>query len=212
MNPGPRPTPPAPTTSGPTTDSSAVSPADAAQSASAHAAQMADERDARLVVLLEDLSGQLRRGEQPDVEMVARANPDLAEELRRLFATLLVTDCVAAGVERFSSHDQPTHTLAPGKELPAVIVAGGASPRRFGDYELLEELGRGGMGVVYKARQISLGRIVALKVMLRGDMASGADLARFRSEAESAAHLDHPGIVPVYEVGDQDGQPYFTMK
>jgi len=171
-----------------------------------------DERDARLVVLLEDLSQKLRRGEQPDIEAVALANPDLADELRRLFATLLVTDCVAAGVNRFSSGDDVTQELTPAGERSVSPLAFGPSARRFGDYELLEELGRGGMGVVYKARQVSLGRIVALKVMLRGDMASSADLARFRTEAESAAQLDHPGIVPVYEVGDQDGQPYFTMK
>src|SRR5262249_24178554 len=83
---------------------------------------------------------------------------------------------------------------------------------KFGEYELLEEIARGGMGVVWKARQRGANRVVALKMILGGQLATAAEVQRFRREAEAGGRLGHPNIGPVYGVGEHGGQHYFTMK
>ncbi|HKI33191.1 MAG TPA: serine/threonine-protein kinase [Gemmataceae bacterium] len=138
--------------------------------------------------------------------MLAR-HPNLADELRSFFAD---HDAAARLAPPQAAAPSEAPTLAPG--APAAAPPVGTTVRYFGDYELLEEIARGGMGVVFKARQVSLNRVVALKMILSGEFASPTDVQRFRTEAESAANLDHPNIVPIYEVGEHQGQQYFSMK
>jgi serine/threonine-protein kinase len=174
----------------------------------------ADQRDARLASLLETIAADARAGRAPDFERLTREHPDLSGELRELWAAVMIADAVALGLSHDGRREVARgNSITDGAPIRSDLqFATGDLPRRVGDYELLVELGRGGMGVVYQARQVSLDRMVAVKMILRGATASADDLARFRAEAEAVARLDHPGIVPVYEVGELEQQPYFSMK
>ena len=164
------------------------------------AASPADtNRDERLAVVLDALT---KQSTPIDWTSVARAHPDLVDEIKQLLAVGQMIDFVKLKTTDASTAAQPG---------PAVVLRT-QLPSSFGEYDLLEEIGRGGMGIVYKAWDRTLERHVALKMILRGIHATSADLQRFRSEAQAAAGLTHPNIVPVYQVGAEDGQAYFCMK
>ena len=141
-------------------------------------------------------------------------HPDFAAEICQFIADQDRFDCAMAPLREVwapqRSAPDPSSTVG----LDAGGPAEGAvnARRRFGDYEILEEIARGGMGVVYKARQNGLNRLVALKMILAHNLSSANDVQRFRLEAEAAAGLDHPNIVPIFEIGEQAGQQFFSMK
>jgi predicted Ser/Thr protein kinase len=160
------------------------------------------DREQRLASLLAEMTDSICRGELVDFDDVCRQHPELADELRKLWSAMLLTD--TAGTSRDEGIFDPDASSPRWRSLDL--------PTTVGDYELIEEIGRGGMGVVFRARQISLNRTVAVKMILRGRLASNADLERFLAEALATARLEHKHIVPVYDVGDIEGRPFFSMQ
>ena len=161
-----------------------------------------------LALLVSNLTDRIQRGEPVDLQSVCLEYPQYAKDLQAIWGMVLVTDAVGANEAKsigstlfpsaFGSSDANAWRLA--------------LPCQFGDYQLLEEVGRGGMGVVYRAEQISLHRTVAVKMILKDTLASDSERDRFFAEARATAQLQHPGIVPVYDVGEIDGRPYFAMQ
>jgi eukaryotic-like serine/threonine-protein kinase len=144
-------------------------------------------------------------GEVPNRQNLLDRHPEHADALRAFFADLDRMDRAASPLRLADRLEATSAVDANGHVAPPTV-------RYFGDYELLEEIARGGMGIVYKARQMSLNRVVALKMILADDFASSRDVQRFRTEAEAAANLDHPHIVPIHEVGEHEGHQYYSMK
>jgi WD40 repeat protein len=175
------------------------------------------EREQRLRAVLLDYVEAVERGQDPDRAALLARYPEFAAELREFFAGRDQFDRLASPL-RSASQAVRGAPGSPGDRStdPEGSAAGGPASgtpaRSFGDYEVLGELGRGGMGVVYQARQLSLNRLVAVKMIRAGQLATPSELRWFRLEARAAARLDHPHIVPIYEVGEQDGRHYFSMK
>jgi serine/threonine protein kinase/WD40 repeat protein/tetratricopeptide (TPR) repeat protein len=150
--------------------------------------------------LAEEFAERYRRGERPSLTEYVDKYPQLAEQIRDLFPALVLMEDL-----------KPARADASGT-VEAPPVAAGTKLEQLGDYRILREVGRGGMGVVYEAEQISLGRHVALKVLPTKALLDGKQKRRFEREAKAAAKLHHTNIVPVYGVGEHDGLPYYVMQ
>jgi serine/threonine protein kinase len=165
---------------------------------------MSDSSDDRNPVerLAEEFAERHRRGERPTLSEYAERYPQYADDIRDLFPALVAMEQLKpASGDLTDSHDGNGH--------PAPRSA---HPERLGDYRILREVGRGGMGVVYEAEQESLGRHVALKVLPASALLDPRQLRRFEREAKAAAKLHHTNIVPVYGVGESDGLHYYVMQ
>lgn len=143
-----------------------------------------------------------RRGERPSVDAFLDRLPDRREELRDMLSALVAVEALVPAVDQGDEH-----AYGRGGE-----VDNGDRPERLGDYRILREVGRGGMGIVYEAEQVSLRRRVALKVLAPWLRASPKQVQRFLREARSAAKLEHPDIVPIFGVGEHDGLHYYAMQ
>ncbi|QDV38806.1 protein kinase domain-containing protein [Tautonia plasticadhaerens] len=170
---------------------------------------MADETQDRdpIEALVDAILGRLRRGERPDAEELSSEYPGLAGGLPNLLRAIDDLSRARSGSEAEADADAEGPVPPEGRPHPEP-----PGPRHLGDYRLLREIGRGGMGVVYEAEQLSLGRRVALKILPRHVALDSKVLKRFRREARSAARLHHSNIVPVFEVGRDGEVAYYAMQ
>jgi serine/threonine protein kinase len=163
-------------------------------------------RDDRIDEALAAYLEAAERGWAPARDRFLACYPDLADALRRFFANEDAIDPLARGLRAaptLSTLDETRPPAADGATTPLPVVPG---------YEVLGELGRGGMGVVYRARDVRLNRVVALKMIRDASFAAEGSLARFRGEAEALARMQHPHIVQVFEVGEASGLPYLALE
>ena len=158
------------------------------------------EHDPSLEQLVDDLIERLQAGDEVDLEAVIREHPDHAEPIRRMVPAL-------EALVDFGETSAPSDGRRPGRTQEV-----GTPAKVLGDFRLLQEIGRGGMGIVYEAEQVSLGRRVALKLLPMAAALDPRQIQRFRVEAQAAACLHHPHIVPVHGVGCERGVHYYAMQ
>ncbi|MBT5017424.1 serine/threonine protein kinase [bacterium] len=161
---------------------------------------MSDDRDDHIFSVLNELIERAQAGQPILLNETLEQYPEIADEVQQLWATIVVAENLSLGGTHISSKNYSETDYAVPPEAP-----------QLPDYEIFEEIGRGGMGIVYRARQISLNRIVAIKMLLSGSYATPVNQLRFQSEAKSAGGLDHPHIVSVFEIGESARFPFFSM-
>jgi eukaryotic-like serine/threonine-protein kinase len=176
-----------------------------------------DEQQKRLTVALEHYLDQLERGELPDLDRLCQEYPDLVDSLRQYIPSLRkqeekATPSAEVPPIEVALNGSPVEDALPVRESdPVELPDSDDIPKRLGDFELLEEIGRGGMGIVFKARQVSLDRMVAVKILPHAAVWDSKQIARFQNEAQAAAQLSHPNIVSVYAIGKERGTYYYSM-
>jgi len=157
----------------------------------------ADARDALLSELADEYAARYRAGERPPLREYLNRYPELASDIRELFPAMIA-------IERVKEHQQEDWHEAASPPSPAL--------QQLGDFRIIREIGKGGMGIVYEAEQVSLGRRVALKVIPKQLLVDVRTKHRFQREAKAAARLHHTNIVPIFGVGEHDGLPYYVMQ
>ncbi|MCA9128624.1 MAG: serine/threonine protein kinase [Planctomycetales bacterium] len=162
--------------------------------------------EAKLANLVSTLADRMQAGESFDLIELCRQHPLYAEDLREVWGAIVVTDAIGGAVRDSTLHsDKSASKFEYG-------IAISQFPYAIGDYELLDVIGRGGMGVVYRARQRTLNRVVAVKMIHDNCPSSPENRQRFFAEAKATARLEHPGIVPIFEVSEFQGHPFFSMQ
>src|SRR5262245_30320725 len=160
-----------------------------------------ESKSAVVLELAEQFLERYRRGERPSLKEYIDRHPELAGEIREVFPAMAMMENIAISEE---SPDGDRTGDVPTRATPPLD--------RLGDYRIIREVGRGGMGVVYEAEQVSLGRHVALKILPSQFLRDAKTRRRFEREAKAAAKVHHTNIVPVFGVGEHDGTPYYVMQ
>jgi WD40 repeat protein/serine/threonine protein kinase len=160
-----------------------------------------ESHSALVLELAEEFLERYRQGQRPSLKEYIDRHPELAAEIKEVFPAMALMENVALADE----------SLVGGVTGPSTAPAS-AAPQQLGDFRILREVGRGGMGIVYEAEQVSLGRHVALKVLPRKMLVDATQKRRFEREAKAAARLHHTNIVPVFGVGEHEGLPYYVMQ
>jgi hypothetical protein len=161
-----------------------------------------ESRSAIVLELAEEFLDRYRKGERPPPKEYMDRHPELAAEIKEVFPAMAMMENIAVADESVEGRDQESGGT--GQERRVL--------EQLGDFRIIREIGHGGMGVVYEAEQVSLGRHVALKVLLNQALLDAKQKRRFEREARAAAKLHHTNIVPVFGVGEHDGLPYYVMQ